>query len=432
MDYKQIDTIYNKIENSNYMNLSTSNEYINEYSKKLKQIKNEGLTAYTYFHDLTGNGFQGSGKECPSNYLTNINSITKYDKNKEFFSEFNCNEFWNISTENYGEYIYKNKQEININHYSGKEEKNPPLLNYLEFSLEEIIERYSDLKINNSEIYYEIINQFKALENFRKNNITNEQISKMIEYNDKLNQINDDIINIMKQNIKLSKDIIDFYKNIFKGYSNNYNYSSFLDCSFIKIDINFLFSEIENSFIFNINKCFKNHLLVNIINYISAVILVLYYSLISYEIPPNTKKTKSMIKSKTNINDNNISEHKKKIDYLMNGSAAFAHGNIEGNVTIIKGRSTINNNNLNSKYNIMFFGKDKDLVNVGDLMSLNKDVGSKTEIFNKMATKEQRGSNFTNNIEEKNEVDNSKVGIIDRVNNDGNRILSKFKNNNNK
>ena len=429
IDNELIDTLYDKIENINYMDLNISNKYIKEYSRKLRKMKKEGLTSYTYFHDLSGNGFQGSGKECPLNYLTKINSITKYDKKKEN-SDFDCNEFWNISKKDFNEYIYQNKKNININHYSGKEEKNPPLLNYLEFSLEEIIERYSDLEKNNSKIYYQIINQFKALEKFRENNITNEQISKMKEYNNELNETNNNIFKIMIQNMNLSKSIIDSYRNIFNGYAKNYKYSSFLDFSFIKTDINFLISEIEESFIFTINKFSKNHLLVNIINYILTIILVLYYSLISYEIPILKTITKSNTKSKTNIIDNNILGYSQKI--IMKGGSPFIGGSIAGNVSIINGGSTINNNNLNPKYNTIYCGRDKDIFNLDDLMSLNKEIGSKAEVFNKMATKERRGSYYTINNEEKNEVDNSKIGIVDKVNNnDANRILSKFNNHNN-
>ena len=425
-DNKQIDTLYEKIEISNYKNLDETNEDIEQYSKELKKIENEGLTAYTYFHDLTGNGFQGSGKECPSNYLTNINLITKYDKTKQYFSEFDCNEIWDIGKEfrNIDKYTYKKKQEIIINHYSSKDEKNPPLLNYSEFNIDEIIRRYDDLKKNNSKIYYQIINQFKALENFRENNIINKQLLKMKEYNDELSEINNNIINITKQNMNSSKNIIDLYKNIFKNYANNYDYSSFLDLSFIKTDINFVLTEIEE-FILTINKCYKNHLIVNIINYILSITLVIYYSLISYEIPSIKTKTKTMSKSRTKINS--VVECKQKIGYIMNGGTPFYGANIGGNVSIFNGGSTTNYNNLNAKYNTIYCGKDKETFNVDDLLSLNKEVGSKAEVFNKMATKDKKGSYDMSN-DEKNEADNSKIGIIDRGNNDGNRILSKFNN----
>ena len=180
-------------------------------------------------------------------------------KNEEYSD---CDELWNISTTSFGEYVYKQKEEaIKNNHYYRKNDLNTPaLLNYLEFTLDEILTRYNDLSNNKQEMYYGITNQFKSLEYFRKDDIILSQLQKLKEYNEYLNKLESSIFDLLKQNVLLSKEITDSYISKFNKYSNDQNnLFSFLDCDFIKKDLYFVLGEINTSFISSMEKFCKKH-----------------------------------------------------------------------------------------------------------------------------------------------------------------------------
>ena len=421
----------NKIINNkvNLMNQQLTNSYITNSENSISKIINTGLDANTYFNDINGKNMV-----YPSLYLSYINSFTMF-KNEEYSD---CDELWNISTTSFGEYVYKKKEEaIKNNHYYRKNDLNTPaLLNYLEFTLDEILTRYNDLLNNKQEMYYGIINQFKSLEYFRKDDIVISQLQKLKEYNEYLNKLESNIFDLLKQNVLLSKEITDSYISKFNKYSSDQNnLFSFLDCDFIKKDLYFVLGEINTSFISSMEKFCKNHLLVNLINILLSTILIIFYSLISYEIPltgkhsyserktgtspiKDSKKEIEKIKNKNGKKDiDKESKQKEKkssnrdnsFDFLRGG--AFMNSNIGGNVSIVRGGNNINNNNIAPQMNT--FGINGNPLN--DVMNINKLINPIQKSINDLFTNNMINGlpNINLDAEILNNIDHSKAGMID-------------------
>ena len=398
--YDQINSIIDDDYN-NILNNKIENENMKNLSKKLLKMYNEGLTYNTTFKNINRTDYSAKGLESPSDYLNFINVRTELDKRKINYinASFDCNESWNISTSQKDNYINrKNVTDCNkcFNHYFAKTAFNKtPLLNYMEYSLKEIMERYSDLKNNRSDIYYEIINQFKILENFRSDDLKN-QINKLYEYNEHLINLQNNIYDIFNQTVYLSNGIITTYQYLFNKYSIDSNYS-FLDCNFIKTDINFILSEIENSLVKNVNKFYYSHLLGNIINFILCVVLIFFYSITSYDIPLPKKRKKqkynrsSIIKEIKKLKENKYEERDKSQDILNGG---ICNVNIAGNLTIVKGGTTINNNNINPHYNTLFCENGSNICNGEDLICLSKKIENELNALNKCFNQDSKIESF--------------------------------------
>ena len=355
---------------TNLMNKQLTNSYIENNSNNFLKIINYGLDANTNFKDINSDKM-----EYPSLYLSYINSFTRF-KNEDYL---NCDELWNISTSYFDKYVYKNKQDaINNNHYYRKDDSSTPvLLNYLEFTLDDILKRYSDLLSSKQEVYYGIINQFKALENFRKDNIIIKQLQKIYEYNEYLNSLESNIFELVKENVLLSKEITDSYINQYNLNLNGENNSySFLDCDFIKKDLYFVLGEITISFKSTIENFCKKHLLINLINILLSALLIFYYSLISYEIPftkkrilpgkkmatyyePDNKKEIDGLKYKNateEVEKEELKQQQKERNETVkynNNYSVLQNSNVGGFLSIYHGGNTINNNNISPQINQM-------------------------------------------------------------------------------
>ena len=382
---KKINTLYNQLENvfrdntQNIIKKKITNTDLENITNELLKILNNGLAIDTEFTTLTG-----QEKITPNNYFENINKRTQANKRaKNSIIDFDCDESWSISTTQQDGYTYINKKEIIdcegcTNRYFNKNNSKKYLLNYPEYKLDEIIERYSDLKNKNfSEIYYQIINQFKSLEKFRDDNFQT-QINNLCGYNKELIDLQNSIFENLNKSVYLSNEIITSYENLFIKYSIDDNYS-FLNWNFIKNDINFILYVAENSFLKAVNKFYFIHLLGNISHILLSIILSIFYSIVSYDIPLPKKRPKQKVDHTSIIQEIKELKKQKYEDPDRSGDilrgAAFMNSNIGGNVSIVKGGTTINNNNINPHYNTLFCGNNggNDL-NADNLLNLNKKI----------------------------------------------------------
>ena len=438
----QLNNIINNKEN--LMNKQLTNSYIENNANNFLKIINNGLDANIYFKNVNGNNI-----EYLSLYLSYVNSFTMF-KNKEYL---NIDELWNISTSSFDKYVYKNKNSANNHYYKKDDLSTPALLNYLEYELDEILVRYEDLLINKKEIYYGIINQFKSLEYFRKDNIVINQIQKIYEYNNYLNTLESNIFELIKQNVLLSKEITDTYINKFNKYSNDKNnIYSFLDCNFIKKDLYFVLGEINISFISTMQKFCKNHLLINIIIIFLSLILIIFYSLISYEIPltkkriyfdrkiisyPDNENRKEMeeIKYKKATEESEKEEKKqpqkrKKLSKKENSfeflrGNAFMNSNIGGSVSIVHGGNTINTNNICPQMNAISLGQNGNPLN--DILNINKLISPVQRSINNLFTNSNTNNGapiINNEPDRRNNIDQSKTGMIEELKED---VVGKIK-----
>ena len=428
----KIENIYNKLNyiikdgDNNIMNNKIENENMKIFAKLL-EIDKEGLAYNTYFKDITGQGI-----ESPSNYFTFINSITQSDKRLKNYinDDFDCDESWNISTSQKDNYMNR-KNVIDcdgcINHYFGENVfSKTPLLNYMEYSLKDIMDRYSDLKNNFSDVYYELIYQFKALENFRSDDLKN-QAEKLYDYNKYLINLENNIYDIFNQTAYLTKEIITTYQNLFTKYSIYNNYS-FLNCDFFKTDINFVLSETENTLVKNVNRFYNSHLLGNIIHFILFIVLIIFYSIVSYEIPLPKKNQKhkidhsTIIKEIKKIKQNEHEDNDKSQEILNVGP--FCGANIAGSITIVKEGTTINNNEINPQYNTLFCGNENNIFNGEDLVSLSKKIENELNALNKCFNQDPKIGSFEpirevqneNSFDENNEKSEIQISKINKDN----------------
>ena len=414
---KDINNLYNELKKvfnngaHNILNNKIKNINLEILSEEFLKMSKEGLKFNTIFKDISDTDRSGQGTENPNNYFSNINKRTQANKRKKSSVEdFDCDESWNISTNQIDNYFYINRKNTidcdkcdNHFFYINSLAK-PALLNYLEYNLNEIIMRYDDLKEKLPNVYYEIINQFIALENFRSNNAL-KQIEKLYKYNGDLINLQNNIFENLNQSAHLSNIIINSYENLFIKYSINDNYS-FLNCDFIKNRINFILYEIEKSFLKTINKYFFIHLLGNITQILLSIILIIFYSLVSYEIPiPKKKSIQKMTRSTIirEINKQKYDDHNRSGD-ILNG-IAFANSKIDGDVSIIKGGTTVNNNNLNAKYYTVFCRNNNNSdLNRENLLNLNKKVEKEINSLNIIASQNTNKSPSQRIREMRNEI----------------------------
>ena len=294
----------NKTFNSlnNFLDLYDSNnpnDYLSYSNKEISGMIKEGLTSDTKFQDISGSGFAGTYYEYGNGYLTYINLRTKASGRSVTewgYKDFDCDEYWSFSTSNYILqlspttyliYYYTNSKNYLCynceNHYSPKNTNNPPLLNFLEFTLEEVIERYSDLKdtINNAE-YNALVYYFTAIE-FLRNSSFIEQLQKIYDFNMELTEIQNDTF------ISLKK-IVDSAIEIISRYSNSFNYdiedkSSNIYCDYLREDLNFVLGEIKNGFLKKIHNVNLFHVLMDVINIMLSIFMIIFYCIISYNFP---------------------------------------------------------------------------------------------------------------------------------------------------
>ena len=277
------------------------NEYLYNYNLKISDMIKGGLKYDTGFQDISGTGYLGSNYEDPLTYLTYVNVRTRANTRKNSnwgIKDFDCDETWNISTSNhllwfsnfaYKLYYYTNSEKYLcdscINHYSSKNSTISPLLNFLDFSLEQIIDRYSDL--NNTEYISEfngLVYYFTAVE-FLRNSSFIQHLQKMYNFNIELNEIQKIYFATLQIIVDATKEIINRYLKILSPIGEVGDISSSIYCTFLRKDLNFVLGEIKNGFLKKINHINKFHMIMNIINIILSILMIIFYCMISYNLP---------------------------------------------------------------------------------------------------------------------------------------------------
>ena len=380
---------------SNYLdscNVDNPNEYLYNYIQKISDMKKEGLKYDTKFRDILGTGYMDFYYEDPLTYLTYVNLRTRTNYRHSWgFKDFNCNETWNISTENYSNWLYINSKEYLcdycLNHCSANDSEITPLLNFAEFTLEQAIERYSDLK--NTEFnaeYNGLVYYFTAAE-FLRNSSFMEHLQKIYDFNIKLSEIQNVNFNLLKKIVNSSKEVINGYFNILNFTGDGGNISSSLYCDFLREDLNFVLGEIKDNFLTKINNLKVFHILMNILNIVLSVYMIILYCLISYDLSfylienGEAQKIKQENESsiKKIINDKKIvkslfSNYKTDKNNHSNTKEGYhrpiiitINGNTMNNFSKKEGETGNKNENNNSNLQI------NDKIKLNDIFLRNKD-----------------------------------------------------------
>ena len=127
----------------------------------------------------------------------------------------------------------------------------------------------------------------------------------MQNFNTQLEENENELIDFLKNCSNLAYEILSDYKNIFDKYnSESQELYSFLNCNFIKNDLYYLLSEVENTLINEFSKIYNYHLLLFLTVIILLIELIIYYSLAAYD----------LYKLKENKEDNLIERIKKEIN----------------------------------------------------------------------------------------------------------------------
>ena len=374
-------------------NSNNPNKYLYNYNLNISNMIKEGLKFDTGFQDISGTGFLGSNFENALTYLTYVNLRTRAYSRLDptwFFKDFDCDESWNISTSNYiiwfssinyisyRLYYYSNSDKYLcdscINHYSSKNSSTPPLLNYLEFTLEQAIERYSYL--NNTEYISEfngIVYYFTAVE-FLRNSSFIEHLQKMYNFNMKLNGIQKASLDSLQKTVDSAKEIIKRFLNIFYSIGEEGDISSGIYCNFLREDLNFILGEVKNGFLKKINHLNIFHIIINIANIILSIFMVIFYCIIVYNLPyfqiknnrtqkfkkPNRHTTKKLPKFtfqnktvKNNLTILNIPNTKAKKGNVRPVIIKITGNNINNNTyhREWENKNKYENNNFNSQIN---------------------------------------------------------------------------------
>ena len=303
---KDILDISNKIYILSYQkttfNYSLLNNDINKYNQIINNFLTNGLQYNTNFYDVTGNGNRQTGIENPMTYLYNVNMRTRKERRDVFeFVEIICDETWNISTYNYYWFKYAPREKILCNGCINICTDKKILLNWIEYTLDEIIERYKFLNYSSNndtiKIYNELVFEFTAVEELRNEKIF-KQVNNLKEFNSQLMKLQNDLYNQLKISLNYANDIINICKNIFSDYANENSTKlySFLDCDFIRNDLNFILYETENYFLPELNILYQNHLLLNINSMLFSFIFLFFYSITSYQ--PLKNEMEEILKKK--------------------------------------------------------------------------------------------------------------------------------------
>ena len=350
-ELSEIDKIFNNL--TNFLNSYDNNNpniYLYNNSKKISDMIEGGLKYDTNFKDISGTGYLGNYLENAITYLTYVNLRTRNNTRTNWgFEDFDCDETWNISTKDYSFWTYTNSEKYLCdnctNHYSPKNADIPPLLNFLEFTLEQAIQRYSDLKNTKNNAEYNGIVYYLTATEFLRNSSFIKQLEKINDFNMELTEIQKKNFALLKQAVNSAKGIINDYLNIFNFIGNRENITSIIYCGYLKEDLNFVLGEVKDGFLKKINNMLKFHKLMDFINIILSIFMIVFYCLISYNLPyflienDETQKIKQQNASSIQkiIND-------KKIDVSI-----ISHQTISNNDQIIPKTAKNSSKDINNE-----------------------------------------------------------------------------------
>ena len=139
--------------------------------------------------------------------------------------------------------------------------------------------------------------------------------------NSELIQLQNDLYKELKNVVTLANNFINLCKNLFEDYAkeNSTRLYSFLDCDFIRNDLNFLLSEIENNCLPELNIIYKNYILLSIISILFSFIFLIFYSITSYQPIKNEIEEKVKILLKDEIEKKIREKSNSKIGFMNNG-----------------------------------------------------------------------------------------------------------------
>ena len=419
---------------TNILNQVKTNTYIENYIKELNSILKSGIINTVYFKDLNGTGYRGYGTESAENYMSYINIKTRVTRRKDFkVQDFDCDESWNVVNKNFEQYKYKSRKQIFdcsscVNHCNRVGVTPPPVLNYYEYSLEEVLERYKEVNETAPKVYNQLAYQFTAVELLiRKNNTALKQVEKLIDINNYLKNLELEIYESIKNNTKIGENIISYFEELIEEYVTSNDFYSFLDPDFIKNDTLFLLAEIQLSFLNNINNYCLKRLIISIICILVIVLFVLSYSFISYEIPLPKEESKENINMekikeeiKNVIKEKSLKQKTKSEQQQLTQKNVINDGK---NVIINEDAKTSNKINIKPIYNTLFCTanksfNEKDILNVNDkignsqLLGLNKFFAQDQNNAKNTAKLESIAEEKEENIFNNNICDQSKVNIL--------------------
>ena len=310
---KKLKIIYNN------NNLSSINDDLNNFIINIQNVVKKGLVYNTNFNIIDGNVFQGF--DSPITYLSYINKMTSYDlrinKFGNKYPDFNCNEYWNISTMKFEHYVYKNKKDVIdcdgcVNRYTNS---SPPLLlNFEEYTIDQILKRYENIK-NYQNIYYYLEYYFNATENLRD---PMKQITSLYNFTNDLGTLENEIFESLKKCLELIKEIISLYETIFvEGINKS------LNMNFLKSDLYFLLNQMNITYLNNMKNIYINQFIISSLNIIICSTLIITYCIFSYKIPYYADRQNNEVScvKKINVEQSNFfqqigkkSVHKKKMN----------------------------------------------------------------------------------------------------------------------
>lgn len=438
----EIEDIYTKLnyitnDKTNIINQLKTNRtstYITNIINELNTFLKKGVIDTTYFRDLTGPGYRGTGTETPMTYLTFVNILTRAEYRRNFgYPDLLCDETWNVVSINFENYKYKSRAQlidcntcVNFINFEGVNP--PPLLNFKEYLLEEIIYRYEIYEPFYPSEYYQMLYEFTALHLLIRNNSDPlEHARKLIDINNDIKNMELEIYEALENNTKLGEKIINYYEKMSQDYITSDNFYSFLNFDFIKNDTLFVLAEIQLSFVENMKNYCLRHIITSIICISVIILFILSYSFISYEIPlPKAKNNeivnidkikeeiKIMVKGKMSLKTKS-GQKTNKVNVMTDGK----------NVSIYQTGKTIEKTNVQPVYNTLFCSGNK-VINDKDVSNINAKVGPSLLGLNKFFGQNQNNAkNNTSNkleaiVEEKedkvvnnnNVCDQSKANII--------------------
>ena len=444
----QLKIINDSLNDVNKTNLTALSSQINDFSETILNIINEGLKYSTYFVDLTSTGYLNTYLESPVTYLSYVNNRTRKKAREDFgYKEILCDEIWDISsTFDFFEsnYEYKSRDFVlceNCNNICSNEKI---LLNFMEYTIDEIEQRYSHLKNGiNNDTYYELMYYFNSTENLRNKKIF-DQLKDLYEINENLNNIQNNIFNSIKKMEYIAKTIIKIYENIINKYEKEDTFFNYTE--YIKNDLYYLIGQIEINFSQKISKEYKQHLNINIICILICFTVIIFYLLFAKEMRYYKKESDNESKSKSNIEDGSSIEENGKSAIIQNSikiGKINVEGNKQGNQNIMniintyiinEEKCTKINKDFDNNNNVIGYDTNKNKKSMKSVIENNVGfLGAKKIVVNRQSKKnvasseeidENRNDESRDGLNKGIIIENKNKNVCDNINKDSQHRLN--------
>ena len=408
----KVNTSLNEIINKNKSNIV--NTKINDkFNESLLKLINNGLEHETVFYDLTGTGFLNSYIEYPLTYLTYVNLIVRKTARLSYHyycQDISCDETWNVTTDDYyyDNYFYKPKEFVFCQNCSKKCSNNKYSLNFLEFSLKELEERYENIKDGKCvDSFYELMYYFTAADKLRSKEVF-DQLKGLYEMNNNLINIQNNIFNIIEKKGYIAKNITTIYENILKKYEKEkafFNYSEF-----IKDDLYYLIGQIEKNFTDQISKEYTKHYNINIMCICVCFSLFIFYVFLAKEMKyfqkENNEEETSSIEENAGASQLPIQNNSKKEQSKMPNKKTNQDLTNIVNVYIINDQKNIDKNKTLENNDLNRNKSNKS--NTENAVSKNIQLYDNKKI---LLTNKFKESNFCSGLVDENRIDESRFDL---------------------